>query len=323
MNDSCKANNDFDEKFKEMKENLVNNGVFIRSLNTNMRNTSEVGQVTKKAQFDYPYSSYAKLTKNVQSLEARKQTSSTHKPTLIPYLKNERGKYMQKAIQLALEKNKEEADATVFMFDETEIRMEEIKNILISCGEDPNKIVLHPEKSKKETTQQLEDFLKNPQGIYLVPQDCFTGTEARSVIFLLSETKAYYPTSVRCHLSRAISNLIVIQELVINELQTNYLLPSMEMEESFLRCSKETKIHAFKCPAHESKHATTTTTKERRHGQPKINSSFSPVQEDLFLCKPCWIVCHQHCEERTAENIGYGETKSCSCCSMTNCLLQK
>ena len=316
-----------------MKENLANNGVFIRSLNTNMRNTSEIGQVTKKAQFDNPGYIYSKLTKNIQSLEARTQTSSSQKPTLILYLKNERGKYIQKVIQLALEKKNEETEATVFMFDETEIEIEEIKKILISCGEDPNKIVLHPEKSKKETTQQFEIFLKNPQGIYLVPQDCFTGTEARSVIFLLSEKDDHYPTSVRCHLSRAISNLIVIQELRINENSTNYLLPSMEIKESFLKCSKETKEFAFKCPNHESKHA--TTTKEGRHGHSKIKSwfspfqklklksSFFPVQEDLIVCRPCWIVCHKKCEGRKVEKIYSSETKTCSCCSMTNCLLQK
>ena len=88
LNDSCVAYDNFDEAFNGMKENLVNNGVFIRSLNTNMRNTSEVGQVTKNAQFDSQGYAYSKLTKNIQSLEARTQTSSAQKPTLIPYLKN-------------------------------------------------------------------------------------------------------------------------------------------------------------------------------------------------------------------------------------------
>ena len=93
LHDFCKADKSFGESFKNMKENLVKSGVFIKSLTTNMRNTKEVGDVTKKAQSSKP-NSFVKVAKNIPSLEVRTNVSSSSKPVLIPYVKKKRKQHL-------------------------------------------------------------------------------------------------------------------------------------------------------------------------------------------------------------------------------------
>ena len=299
IHDSCEANNGFDQAFNEMKNTLLSEGVFIRSLTSNMRNATEIGEVTRKAKFETGFSD-VKLTKNIEALPVRSNVRST-RPLAIPYLKTNRKQHFRQAIKMALKKIKQDGEALVVMFDPREIQMKEIKDCLLRNGVPEETITLHPEKAK-ESTEHLEAFLKNPKGIYLVPQDCFTGCEAQHLIFILSEKHGLADTTaIRCHISRAVSNLIVIHELVINEnYQTNYLLPSMDVEKSFMACCKESKEVAFECQTH---------SKEK-------NSSGG----ETFVCKPCVIYCHQNCEERTIEMI-YPRTEKCSCAAMTNCFL--
>ena len=300
IHDSCDARDEFDQAFKVMKNTLLSEGVFIRSLTSNMRNATEVGEVTRKAQFDsiHPYS---KLSQNIEALPARSNVRST-KPWSIPYLKTNRKQHFRQAMKMALKKTKQDGEAIVVMFDPREIQIEEIKKCLKRNEVPEETIILHPEKAKEEGTEHLEAFLKNPKGIYLVPQDCFTGCEAHHLLFLLSERNDYAdPSAIRCHISRAVSNLIVIHELVIDEsFQTNYILPPMDVEKSFLACCKETKEWAFKCQNHSS----------------ESNSSGG----QKFVCKPCAIYCHRNCEERTGERM-VGRTEKCYCASITDCLL--
>ena len=267
-----------------------------------MRNTTDVGEVTKKAQ----YNGYGlnTLTKNIEALPVRNNVRST-RPLAIPYLKTNRKQHFREAIKMALKKIKQDGEALVVMFDPRKITMKEIKDCLLRNEVPEETITQHPEKAKEESTEHLETFLKNPIGIYLVPQDCFTGCEANQVLYILSEWDDIYdPSAIRCHISRAVSNLIMIHELEINEWrQNNYLFPSMDVEKSFLACCKESEDIAFKCHDHSK----------------EPNSSGGRI----FVCKPCVIYCHRNCEERTSEHLGYGESETCSCASMTNCLINE
>ena len=287
-----------------MKEKLSNEGVFIRSLTTNMRNTTEVGEVTRTAQFENPNSVYSKLTKNIEALPVLSNVRSS-KPLVIPYLQSNRKIHFREAMKIALKKIKQGEEPLVVMFDPREIQMNKIKECLINNNVPEETITLHPDKMyRQEGTEHLETFLKNPKGIYLVPQDCFTGCEAHHVLFILSERKDYgETTAIRCHISRAVSNLIVMHEIVINEHnETNYLLSSVDVEKQFLACCKEPKQDAFKCQNHSK----------------ESNSS----RWQTFICKACVIYCHRNCEERTVEWVA-GNGRICSCASMTNCLLKK
>ena len=173
IHDSCRADDSFDQAFHDMKNNLTNHGIFIRSLTSNMRNTTDVGEVTKKAKFDIPGYN-AKLTKNIEALPVRSNVRST-RPLAIPYLKTNRKQHFRQAIKMALKKIKQDGEALVVMFDPREIKIKEIKHCLLRNEVPEETIILHPEKAKDEGTEHLEAFLKNPKGIYLVPQDCFTG----------------------------------------------------------------------------------------------------------------------------------------------------
>ena len=206
-----------------------------------MRNTSEVGDVTRNAQFKSEYY-YNKMTKNIESLPVKTNVSSS-RPWLIPYLKTNRSQHLKKAIKKALGKTKEHGDALVLMFDSREIPIHEMKDILVEAGEDEKAITIHPDKSKQEGTGCLERFLRKPSGTYLVPHDNFTGCEAQKILFLLHEKNGYYdPTSIRCHLSRAVSHLVVVQEILINEnFQQNYIFPSIQLDSSFMNCESTIK----------------------------------------------------------------------------------
>ena len=169
-----------------------------------------------------------------------------------------------KHLVAGLEPEKTFAESAVF--DPHDFDMKQLRDILIKCGEKENSITLHPDKSSDGSIEKLEAFLANPIGTYLVPQDSFTGMEARNIILILSEHDFFHSDDtifVRCHLSRAVSNLCVIQELKNN--QSDYMLPSMDVDGSFLKCCKELKQIAFKFP----------------------------TQEEDYVCYPCWIVCHQ------------------------------
>ena len=53
--DSCRAYDDFYDAFKAMNESFVNEGVFIKSYSSNMRNSLEVGEVTRNVQSRVQY----------------------------------------------------------------------------------------------------------------------------------------------------------------------------------------------------------------------------------------------------------------------------
>ena len=277
-----------------MKENLVKSGVFIKSLTTNMRNTKEVGDVTKKAQSSKP-NPFVKVAKNIPALEVRTNVSSSSKPLLIPYLKTKRKQHLKLAMKKAIKRTREDGQVLVLMFDPHDLDMKQLRDILIKCGEKENSITLHPDKSSDESIEKLEAFLANPIGTYLVPQDSFTGMEARNIILILSEHEFFRSDDtifVRCHLSRAVSNLCVIQELKND--QSDYMLPSMDVDGSFLKCCKELKQIAYKVP----------------------------TQEEDYVCYPCCIVCHQDQTQSEAKFIDRDKTNQCSCAHIADCQLQ-
>ena len=45
----------------------------------------------------------------------------------------------------------------------------------------------HPDKSLDQSIEKLEAFLANPIGIYLLPQDNFTGMDVTNTVLILSD----------------------------------------------------------------------------------------------------------------------------------------
>jgi len=142
IHDSCLADDDFVQEFKVLKNTLLSEGVFIRSLTSNMRNATEVGEVTKKAIFGIP-NTWSQLTENIESLPVRSNVRST-RPLAIPYLKNNRKQHFRQAMKMALKKIKQDGEALVLMFDPREIEMSQIKDCLLRNEVPEETIILHP-----------------------------------------------------------------------------------------------------------------------------------------------------------------------------------
>lgn len=330
----------FELLFQNLKDNLIKDGVFIKSLATNMRNTKEIYEVAKHAQTDEGEHGQTKVSSFIPNLESwDKSNVSSSQPMLIPYWRKNRKKHLRKAMKIALKKTKEDGPVLVLMFNPREIKINELKKVLIECGEDEKSVTLHPKRSLNQSTEELEAFLRNPFGTYIVPQESFTGMEAKNVLYFLAISG--YATSIRCHLSRAISSLCIIHEIKGNLPKRHVmdcLFPSTEVNKSFLRCCTKIKISGCQCPNHNLP-ASNETANESKQGELQTCSRSPSVEKASYVCKPCLIICHHNHEGRTVRLLNSkrrawicssitimlekSESTTCSCSSISNCQLRR
>ena len=351
-----------------MKTDLQQNGVHIASLSTNLRNTKNIGDVSRNAKSFNPWYAKAKMTKHIQPLVTKSTdvTSSTP-PLLIPMYRKHLEKHLKQALKRALERAKQSTKNVVIIFDEISLKnlfhvyepSNKIYRLLRACGEET--ILIHPKKSRNEDPTPLINYLKQPKGIYVVPEDNFVGMESNSLIFILSQSGNNYDDakSIRCNISRAVAQLTIIMEMKEDSFRSSsnkMLLDSTEVDPTFVECQKTINFCAFRCNSIHSNSASASPSSslsslspivEQQQNQESSSTILKWIKPKKCVCEACIHVCHNNHKDRLyvkfgggAYSIVLGEISSsigdmaqwiknsiagetrCCCNEITNCQLQ-
>ena len=302
-----------------MKINLPQDGVHIASLSTNLRNTKNIAEVSRNAKsFNQRYTN-SKMTQHIQPLVTKSTdvTSSTP-PLLIPIYQENREKHLKQALERTLERAKQSTKNVVIIFNERSLTSKEIYQSLKECGEET--ILIHPKKSMNEDPTPLINYLKEPKGIYVVPEYNFVGMESNSIIFILSHSDKYYndAKSIRCNILRAVAQLTIIFEMVedsedsFDSFSNEMFFHSTEVDPTFVECQKTIKFCAFKCNSIHSNSSLTSPSSslsslspivEQQQNQDSSSTILSWFKPTKYVCEACIHVCHNNHNDRLKFNL--------------------
>ena len=352
--DTTHLSSSFRMQFEGMKSYLIQNGVHIANLRTNLRNTKTIGEVTRNVKVFTSIAANFTMTQHIQALSVKTTDVKSFKPPLlIPIHFKQRKKHLTPSLKRALERAKQSNQNIVIMYDNLfkSVTSEEIKKSLVECGEEKHDILIHPNKFKNECPTPLINYLKQPKGIYVVPFKSFVGMEANSVICIISENKyTYASTSIRCNLSRAVSQLTIILESTDDTLsntgENRVLFQSVEVDPTFIECSKIMKFEAFKCNScHRGSSSTSSQLLDHQQQSQESWSSFMRLfKHEKYVCHSCIHVCHNNHKQRSFVQLAGGAYRSwfkvykgiigyarcfilgestCCCNEITKCLISK
>ena len=321
VNPICDLTSDdpsFESEFKKMKFDLQQDGVHIASLNTNLRNTKCIGDVSRNTKTFNTRIAEIKMTQHIQPLFTKStDVASSIPPLQIPMHRKHQEKHLKQALKRAVERAKQSTKNVVIIFNERYLSSNEVYQSLLKCGEAT--ILIHPKKSKNEDPTLLINYLKNPKGIYLVPSDNFIGMESNSVIFTSSKSDGYDEgaKSIRCNISRAVAQLTIIMELNedgIYSSSNKILFHSTEVDPKFVECRKTIKFHAFKCNSiHFNSSSTSPSSSssllpsvEQQQNQESSSTILKWLKPKKYVCEACIHVCHNNHKDRLFVKLGGG-----------------
>ena len=122
----------------------------------------------------------------------------------------------------------------------------EIRNVLVNCCNIPHEQVFchdtYPNNSSKD---QLKHYLKQPEDIIPVfNAKLVTGLEGCQIIYCSDEDDSN--ESVRCSITRAVADLIIIQR-INNKSNFSARFDHVMLEPKYLKCQKSVESDALKC----------------------------------------------------------------------------
>ena len=85
--DTTRADPSFETEFKMMQSNLQQNGIHIANLRTNLRNSKDIGQVSRNVKSFNSRVNDNIITQHIQPLFAKSTNVSSTPPLLIPKYK--------------------------------------------------------------------------------------------------------------------------------------------------------------------------------------------------------------------------------------------
>ena len=228
----------------------------------------------------------------------------------LPMLFQQHKQHFRGALQKSIERIKKQNEkhdqlCLVLLYNPRCLSTKYIHQALVGITGNHIKITFHPQKSNNDSIDPLKDFLRNPIGIYVVPDTNFDGMEAKSVIYCLYndfDAQDYNITSIRSHLSRAVSELCVIHPFEVNSYlyETTFLFNHVEVDSSYLKCTKEMKYWAFTCKSHDM-HLKYT------NGTNMANSAKAicyDLEDKVMICPSCIIYCHWNHKKRSGIKFG-------------------
>ena len=268
------------------------------NLNLNMRNSSEVGELARSLKSRI---GSTKITNVIESLPTAKSSITSSKPTLFPILRESLHENYPKIIEHATEKG----EMNVIRFDdEVLFDFEQIKQGLLNCNVKEEDIFVHTLDSNN-TKEDIKDFLRNPNGFLICQAELFTGMEADSVVYLVSE---FNDKNVRVNVMRACSKLNIVY--CYRKDDSDYIdFLSAKLDPTFMNgCDEVVERYVYKC--------LTCKKNEKKNGDGK--------DDDILVCKPCFIGCHRGHEiiEEDVENDLETKSVRCECkTKFLNCIL--
>ena len=309
-----------------MKTKLHRDGVHIANLSTNLRNTKDIGEVSRSVQTFSGYFANLKMTQHIQPLPVKSNdVKSSKPPLLIPMRLKNRTKHLKQVIKRALERAKVSTQNVVIIYDCCSSSSDEIRSSLVELGEE--EILIHPKKSKNESPESLIDYLKQPKGIYVVPFEFFVGMESNSLIYIINLQEDgndfNASKSIRCNISRAVAQLSIIHEMrdasLFSPRSNKILFQSTEVDPTFVECEKTILYTAFKCNSDHSNSSSTSSStsaalpflERQNQGQETLSRFLNIFTKEKYICESCIHICHKNHEQRLFVKLEGGSYPTC------------
>ena len=347
--DNTRVDPSFTRDFETLKQDLLRKGVHLSNLSSHLLSTKDIVDCANNVASFPTTHAFNKMTNIVSTIPSKFDVRSV--PVLyIPMLFEQHKEHFRQTLQTSIERLKKHIErndqlCVVLLYNPRCLSTKYVHQALKDNSQKGIKIIMHPQKCNNDSIDPLKDFLRNPVGIYAVPDSNFGGMEAKSVIYCLHndfDAKDYNITSIRSHLSRAVSELCVIHPFDINSYlyENTFLFDYVEVDSSYLQCTKEMKYWAFTCNSHEM-HLRCDDEKFKIHSDVE---KYSPSRNSQMICPSCIITCHWNHKKRSGIKFGgspyssnrdfydmikadrdrrkscsiFGEEK-CSCSQMMNC----
>ena len=284
LSDQSDASDGFTERFKVMMSNL--DDIFhIPKLSKNMRNVENINLASQGVQERNLM--YYRIADTIEKLPPQKTLSFQEKPTLIPVHADIFGSNFRNMLgENILNRNKKTLILHTCNFLGTEL-----KSLLIENFPEikPDTILHHDNYPNNATKKDLQNFLKSPEiKIGIFQQRYVTGMEGSNVVYFHD---ANHISSVRCAMTRAVSQLRIILRFTEDEYPTTFHF--MKINHKFIECQR-------------------------------ILYKYDSYYDCLLcntkqICTSCLIGCHH---EHPIEHGGYVHDKSKCDCFNSQCLIK-
>ena len=300
-----------------MKKDLLHQGAHLPELSTQLRSTQEIFACVSGVSSFPTTHAHNQITQHVPRLKEKANVRSMP-PLYIPMLYENYKHHFTEALQISIQRIKKQNHdkflCAVILHNSRQLPAALIQKSLIDSGVEQEQIIIHPQKAKGDTIDELETFLGDPKGFYVVPDSNYDGMEARAVIYCLDNDfddchvdslNAMHPnniTSIRCHLSRAVSELCVIHPFEVNSYryENTFLFNSVEIDTRFMSCTKEMKYWAFICQSDHLSSDSASTAPVLKD-DPVLSEE---EVKDKLICPSCIICCHWNHKNRKGVKLG-------------------
>lgn len=261
---------------------MVKKKFYFPSLQLNMRNSKCIGEAASDVK---PENSTIDITADIIDKLPIQSTTNDIQPSLIlvekDNFKNDLSSVFKKATDLS------NNGGFSILHDGSDLfHQDEIKQAVINCGVQNEDLLNHSVNTSKD---DVEAYLCNPRGVQICRDKYYVGMESNVVIYCVSDTYDY--TSLRCHMMRAVSNLIAIYAFDKN-LERRINFGSTKMHSQYLQCQNTMEQYAWKCD----------TCKRR------------------VVCKNCAVGCHRG-HQLTLMKLD-GQNKHCACDKTNKCICE-
>lgn len=219
-----RVENDFNSSFKNMKNELRQDGFHIAGLCANMRNSKQIAQVGVKYSSDV-----LRMNKAIPTLPSATVVGPIPRVISLDY--HECDKRLVPAIQHGFDLLNENFRASCVILHTRHFNSNDIRKKLQEKFDNENNEkgidIFPPQQKDNSASMELPQFLGNPNNILVTNAKYFIGCEAPNVIFCISDddydTDFYdYTDAARCNLMRAVSNLIIINVIKNSSFQYTF-----------------------------------------------------------------------------------------------------
>ena len=160
--------------------------------------------------------------------------------------------------------------SSTYIFD-----IKQIKKALIKCDIEKEDIFIHTLKSNN-SKEDIKVFLNKEKGLLICEDELFTGMEADSILYCVSDHDE--DKNLRVNVMRACSKLNIVYSY-----GTDYIgyidFSVAKLDPTFMNgCDEEVEYSAFQC--------LTCQKNETKIEKEKVD------EDDIFVCKSCLIGCH-------------------------------
>ena len=266
------------QMINDMKSRLETH-FYILALSNNLRNSSEVFNMTEVVKYESGYKNEVKDSLGVTTVA---MTIHPTTPKLIPIFVKETYQVMGDAILFAIEKTREETkepNSTFVIVHDEFFKTEHIFNSIQVQKTQDDELFKYPPnlQDKSPSIDYLDDLMENKtQGFLVLKGKTFEGSEAMNLILIMGD--GFGGTSdMRCNMLRCISNLSIIQ--LIGE-RGSLKFDKVRLFDNFMKCMKdEFKRFIYLCQ---------TCLEEQKHEYGDQN------EKNILICRSCKIrkACH-------------------------------